>query len=158
MIFPYQTIHHQACKQIFDSNTPPYFDETEAPALTLWLKAKDEGRLAYASNLAEYFFVLYENDNVVACAGYYVTPHEMKANLVWGMVDRQNHGRGYGTELMNFRIAHIREHYPQHTIILDTSQYCFLFFEKLGFEVKGIVENGYAKGLHRYDMVLLPKA
>ncbi|MEZ4737035.1 MAG: hypothetical protein R3E79_58900 [Caldilineaceae bacterium] len=38
--------------------------------------------------------------------------------------------------------------------MLNTSQHSYGFFEKVGFVVESIVENGFAEGLHEYKMVL----
>ncbi len=70
------------------------------------------------------------------------------------MVDNQLHGHGIGKWFLLYRINYIREHCTTCNIRLDTTQHSRPFFEKYGFKVTKYTENGYAEGMHRYDMLL----
>ena len=54
--------------------------------------------------------------------------------------------------LLEFRIQKIQSLSPQAQIKLDTSQYSYLFFDKMGFKLTAITRDFYGKGLDRYDM------
>jgi ribosomal-protein-alanine N-acetyltransferase len=150
----YQASDREACLRIFDGNTPLFFDPSERESLLNWLQAKDEGRMAYASNLAEHFYVLELAGRVMGCAGVYIPGDEKLANMVWGMVERDLHKKGLGRELLVYRINIIQKEYPDCAIILDTTQHSYGFFERLGFRVTRITPDFYGPGLSRYDMVM----
>ena len=67
----YESSHHNACIEIFKSNTPLYFGEDEIQGLERWLESKDKGEFAYKNNEAEHFYVV-ENDaaEIVGCGGF----------------------------------------------------------------------------------------
>jgi [ribosomal protein S18]-alanine N-acetyltransferase len=153
-IRPYQKEDRAACIAIFESNAPLYFDPSELAVLENWLNGKDEGRHSYKENVVERFYVAEINATVVGCGGYYIPSAEQRGNMVWGMVDRQYHGQGIGKELLLHRMREIRELYPGCAISLDTSQYTYPFFMKLGFVVTKVQKDCYGPGLDRYDMEL----
>jgi predicted GNAT family N-acyltransferase len=72
--------------------------------------------------------------------------------MVWGMVGKIHHKKGYGKQLFEFRVKAIKERFPDHKIILDTSQHTYGFFAKLGYKVTKITPNAYGEGLDKYDM------
>lgn len=152
LIRPYAAADRKACLALFESNTPPYFAPEELPAFVRWLDAQDGGQLLYAENQAKPYFVAEINGKVRACGGLCVHRHTTQLILAWGMVAADLHRRGIGRALLLHRLQFAAHHYPDHTALLDTSQHSFPFFEKLGFEVIKITPNGYAPGLHRYDM------
>jgi ribosomal-protein-alanine N-acetyltransferase len=153
-IRPYQSTDSEACLRIFDSNTPKYFDPAERAFLENWLTGKDEKRNSYKDNRAEHFYVLEVKEEVIACGGFYIPNSKPVGNMVWGMVHSSLHKKGYGRALFNYRVQEIQSLYPDCSIILDTSQHTYLFFEKLGFKVTEIQKDAYGPGLDRYDMVL----
>lgn len=150
----YKAADRDACIAIFNSNVPLYFDATEIRGLHHWLNAKDRGELAYKTNKQEVYYVLEENGVVVGCAGYYIPESEARANMVWGMVQRNEHKKGFGSILLEYRIQQIKNTEPGLRITLDTSQHCNTFFEKFGFQTTKITPDGYGQGLHRYDMIM----
>jgi [ribosomal protein S18]-alanine N-acetyltransferase len=149
----YHSGDRRACIDIFNSNYPLYFDASELTYLENWLNGMDKGQLVYESNFKEYLYVAELNGMVLACGGYYITKTGKKAKMAWGMVHSDSHKKGIGKLLLEFRMKKIEELYPGHSIELDTSQHTFAFFEKLGFTIISIKENGYGPGLHRYDMI-----
>jgi N-acetylglutamate synthase-like GNAT family acetyltransferase len=150
----YTAADREACIAIFESNTPKYFDPAELEYLKNWLTGKDEARNSYKENKAEHFYVLENDEGVVACGGFYIPEKEQHANMVWGMVRNNLHKNGLGKLLFEYRIRQVQELYPGNGVILDTSQYTYPFFEKMGFKVTGVQKDSYGPGLDRYDMVL----
>ena len=105
----------------------------------------------------ETYFVLFNDFNLVACGGYGLNKSGTKVVLSWGLVHRQHHSQGYGSELLKYRIEHIKNNFSGVDIYLDTSQKTYKFFEKFGFVIEKITTNGYGVGLDRYDMILKVK-
>ena len=142
-IVPYESKYFENCIEIIQSNTPKYIDPSEHSDYKDYLLRNDET-----------YFVLFNDINLVSCGGYGLIKSRTKVVLSWGLVHSQHHNKGYGSELLKYRLNHIKNNYPDIEIHLDTSQKTYKFFEKFGFNVKQISKNGYGKGLDRYDMVL----
>jgi predicted GNAT family N-acyltransferase len=129
-----------ACLEIFDSNTPPFFDPSERPDFVNFLERQPCP-----------FFVLEQDGQVVACGGY-GTQENGDIVLAWGMVRHDLHKNGLGSLLLVKRIERILEENPQARIVIDTSQHSCAFFERHGFEITGQQDNYYGPNLHRIDM------
>ena len=142
-IVPYDSKYFENCIKIIQSNTPKYIDYSEHSDYEDYLSRDDK-----------LYFVLFKKSDIVACGGYGVNKSGTKVGLSWGLVHRQYHDKGYGSELLKYRLNHIKDNYPDIEIFLDTSQHTYRFFEKFGFIVKQISKNGYGEGLDKYDMIL----
>ena len=142
-IVPYDSKYFENCIKIIQSNTPKYIDDNEHSDYKNYLSRNDK-----------IYFVLFKNSDIMACGGYGVNNSGTKAGLSWGLVHSQHHNKGYGSELLKYRLNHIKINYPNTEIHLDTSQHTYRFFEKFGFIVEQILKNEYRVGLDRYDMVL----
>ena len=138
-IVPYDSKYFKNCIKIIQSNTPKYIDYSEHSDYEDYLSRDDK-----------IYFVLFEKSNIVACGGYGLNKSRAKVVLSWGLVHSQHHNKGYGSELLKYRLNHIKHNYPDTEIHLDTSQHTYRYFEKFGFNVKQILKNGYGKGLDRY--------
>lgn len=138
---PYTPADEAACLAIFDSNTPPFFDPSERDDLVNFL-----------ANLPCPFFVLEQNEEVIACGGYWKQENG-DIILVWGMVRRDLHKNGLGSLMLVKRIERILAADPQARIIVDTSQHTAAFFNRHGFKITGQQDNYYGPTLHRVDMV-----
>jgi N-acetylglutamate synthase-like GNAT family acetyltransferase len=88
----------------------------------------------------------------IACGGFYIVKDMPIANMAWGMVNKKNHRQGFGKQLFQFRVEQVNKLFPQHIIVLDTSQHTYNFFIQFGFSVTKITKDGYGPGLDRYDM------
>tara|TARA_B100001250_G_scaffold179995_1_gene154718 strand:+ start:224 stop:661 length:438 start_codon:yes stop_codon:yes gene_type:complete len=139
----YESKYFENCIEIIQSNTPKYIDPTEH------LDYKD-----YLLRNDKTYFVLFNHFNLVSCGGYGLNESQTKAGLAWGLVHSKYHNQGYGSELLKYRIEHIKNNFSGVDIFLDTSQKTYKFFEKFGFVVEKISKNGYGVGLDRYDMIL----
>jgi len=151
-IRPYSPADRAACLAIFEGNMPRYFVPEELPGFARWLDAQDAGRLAYPESLAEPYFVVENDGQVVACGGLGVLLDQPLLTMAWGMVRHDLHGQGIGRALLRHRLQLAETAYPSYAVVLDTSQHTYPFFEKLGFQVTKITPDGYGPGLHRYDM------
>lgn len=152
VIRQYKPTDRQACIEIFKNNCPDYFDPTEIDGLENWLNGQDKGEIIYKTSVADFFYVLENDKQIIACGGFYIVKDKLNANMVWGMVDKRYHRQGFGRELFQYRVAQIQKLFPKHSIVLDTSQHTYNFFTRLGFSVTKITQDAYGHGLDRYDM------
>jgi GNAT superfamily N-acetyltransferase len=136
----YNAADFESCLRIFDSNTPAYFAPHE--------------RLDFVAHFEEQqiYFVLEQDSLVVACGGL----EQVRAGiwvLTYGMVQRELHGQGLGTVLLEKRLEWLRGR-GANELHLDTSQHSRGFYARFGFIERGFIANGYGEGLDRFDMVL----
>lgn len=150
---PYRPDDRARCLDIFRSNCPPYFDPTEEALFTKCLDRLDLDQIIHPQAEASLFYVLVQGDTILACGGYYIARGQPVAAMAWGMVDRASQKQGFGSALLRYRIDHLRKHYPNHQLRLDTSQYTYPFFERFGFRVTKVTKDGYGPGLDQVDMV-----
>lgn len=151
-IRPYQAADHQRCMQIFETNIPKYFAVHEHKEFDDFLTAFDTGSRAFKDSKDETYFIIEDDGKIVGCGGYGLWTTVMEASMTWGMVDNSLHKNGYGKALLLYRLDELKRLHPEYKIVLNTSQHTYPFFEKLGFVITKITENGYEIGLHRYDM------
>ncbi len=153
IIRTYQPQDHTACDELFQGNTPRYFDPSELPDFELWLRGQDEGKLAYQQTGEEFYYVVELENKIVACGGFYIPKEGFQASMTWGMVAHDRHRQGIGKALLLHRIKEIETRYPQYAIVLDTTEFSCPFFEKQGFRITKITSDFYGKGMDRYDMI-----
>ena len=125
-IEPYQSKYFEDCIKILRSNTPKYIDPSEH---SMFMDYLSRDRITY--------FVLFDGLNLIACGGYGLNKQKTKAGLDWGLVQSKYHNKGYGSELLRYRLSHIQSNYPGIDIYLDTSQKTYKFYEKFGFKYCG---------------------
>ena len=140
----YRPGDRNACLAVFDSNVPDFFVPSE----------RDEFA-AFLDDLPGPYLVLADPAGaVVGCGGWAVEEGALHADLCWGMVHRDRHGEGLGRRLAEARIDAVRESGGVASVRLHTSQHTTGFYERLGFELAGVEDDGYAPGLHRCDLRL----
>ncbi|MEY5133530.1 MAG: hypothetical protein RLZZ198_1534 [Bacteroidota bacterium] len=155
-IRPYLPTDISNCLSIFDGNCPKYFDFSERDAFAHWLSFQElPDKNTYSFSALERYYVIEDNDNqMVGCAGYYVTMDEKEARFAWGMIRKELQHHGIGTYLAQQRIKEIKRTYPLAEITLATSQHTHLFYAQMGFEVLDIIPSGFAPNLDKYEMKL----
>ena len=134
----------EGCLAVFDSNVPEYFTPSERAEFA-----------AFLTDLPGYYFVLVASiGEVVGCGGYARSELPRTADLCWGMIRRDLHGRGLGRLLTHLRLEEVQNDPAVAAIRLHTSQHTKGFYARLGFRVTGVTPDGYAPGLDRCDMLL----
>tara|TARA_R110002072_G_scaffold237463_8_gene394836 strand:+ start:803 stop:1204 length:402 start_codon:yes stop_codon:yes gene_type:complete len=128
--------------ELFESNHPKYFAEHERPLFDKWLDNCNR----------EEYFVAIKDAEILACGGVFLDDRFNKAGLSWGMVHSDHHGKGIGREFTQFRVNKMKELFPKHPAMLETSQFTFGFYEKMGFTIKKIEANGFGGGFDKYSM------
>jgi len=154
MIRPYVAKDRTVCIQIFKSNCPKYFANSELADFEVWLNGQDQKKSAYLNSKVEKYFVIEEDKKVIGCGGYYIASDKLIASMAWGMIHHDFHKQGLGQQLFQFRLDEIKKAHPNYDVSLNTSQYTFRFFEQFGFKVTKIASDGFANGLDKYGMLL----
>ncbi|NNF38715.1 MAG: GNAT family N-acetyltransferase, partial [Gemmatimonadetes bacterium] len=112
----------EACLALFDSNVPDYFQ----------LGERSEFR-TFLDDLPGPYVVLRDGDGeVVACGGWAVSENGV-ADLCWGMVRGDLHGRGWGRRLTLARLRGIEATPGVRVVELRTSQHTDGFYRTFGF-------------------------
>jgi ribosomal protein S18 acetylase RimI-like enzyme len=126
----------EACLTLFDSNVPDYFHTGE--------RAEFE---AFLRELPGPYLVLRNDDGeVVACGGWAVGDGGV-ADLCWGMVRGDLHGRGWGRRLTRARLNGIDANGGVRAVELRTSQHTDGFYAGFGFRVVETKPDGFGPGL-----------
>ena len=139
---PYAAGDREACLAVFDSNVPRFFRTSERREFEDFL-----GRLP-----GPYVVLEDPPGTIVGCGGHAVDPADGTADLCWGMVRADLHGRGLGRLLTRLRINAAAADPAVRLIRLHTSQHTAGFYEREGFRVLRTTHDGYAPGLDRVDM------
>ena len=151
-IIPYSPEYRQGCIDAFISNIPKYFTEHEVNQYKEWLDYLEGISPDLYPGEENRYFVVLMNQQVIGCGGFGYNPATHKAILAWGLVHNDHHKQSVGSALLNHRLNQIGELFPEATILLDTTQHAYPFFERHGFVVEKITNDAYAPGMHRYDM------
>lgn len=139
MIRPYQEEDNASVIEMIKLLTPKYFDPSEEELLEKYLKQPDKN-----------CFVKVEDGMVMALCGYRIEGD--KGLLTWCLTDPKSHGKGYGTELVNFCKAQLQKDSKITKWDVWTSQFGDSFFARFGFETKIIQHNFWGQGLDLYLM------
>ncbi|MDF3029075.1 MAG: GCN5-related N-acetyltransferase [Fluviicola sp.] len=149
----YNPSDRDACMNAFKSNVPKYFTLEEVDEFERFLtKLADPEAIDNPP-----YYVMELDDKLIGCGGFGKKDGidgTACITFVWGLVSDEHHKKGYGEQLLKFRLTEIKSLFPNRQVILDTTQFSFSFFEKYGFKTVKITENSYGEGMHRYDMVL----
>jgi N-acetylglutamate synthase-like GNAT family acetyltransferase len=151
LIRPYTIADKEDCMTAFKSNMPQFFAPYELPDFENWLQRQETPKTT-----TEQYYVVEQNNTVIACGGYFIDMDKQNARMTWGLVHNSLHKQGIGKALFLHRVAVIKSVCSSCVIGLDTTQHSFPFFEKLGFNTIRITKDGYGPGLDRYDMEFHP--
>jgi ribosomal-protein-alanine N-acetyltransferase len=149
----YQAEDKKTCIELFKGNMPKYFAISELPEFELWLDAWERKKMQHRDPAVEQYFVIEVMNEVVGCGGYTKVNND-EITLTWGMISQSMHGKGIGKTLLQYRLGIVKSLFPNASVILDTTQLSYVFFERLGFKITGIIKDFYGQGLDRYDMKL----
>lgn len=153
-IRPYTISDKDECLLAFKSNMPIYFAEHEVPDFEIWLDRLNKQDAGDATSYDRHYYVGLLEGKIVGCGGFGYDKNKNEATLAWGLLHAHAQKKGFGKILLVYRLQCIRSLYPDCSVLLDTTQKTYAFFEGYGFVVEKITENSYAPGLHRYDMRL----
>ncbi len=131
-----------ACIAIFDSNIPQYFMAEERQEFEDWLDKEDR----------EVYYVMIDNDEIVACGGIYEDTEQNFVGQAWGMVLNSRHKQGYGKALTQHRIREMEERFSHLDQHLSTSQHTAPSYEKMGYTTTEVIKDGFGPGMDQYKM------
>lgn len=140
---PYTAERHDECIELFKSNVPKFFDASETDDYSNYLKQHG----------GEDYWCAFIQNQLVGAGGIFVRPNGV-GRLVWGMIRQDLHRKGYGKQLIVFRLKKLASIPGVETIQLDTTQYNPGFFRRFGFCEVSVKENFYCPGLHSHEMEL----
>lgn len=141
---PYVLSDRPSCFDVFDSNVPQYFTESERNEFATFLDSLPGPYLVVEDALGA----------VVACGGHARADDPGRADLCWGMVRGDLHGRGIGSLLTRARVRAALEDPAVQVIALNTSQHTLDFYRSMGFSLESAETDGYGPGLDRCEMRL----
>ncbi|MEE4895386.1 GNAT family N-acetyltransferase [Pseudomonas alliivorans] len=143
MLRPYLPADRDVCLEIFDSNTPRFFDPSERDKFARFLL-----------DPVGSYFVLERDGEVLACGGYLMLADPAMAELTWGMVAGNQHGNGLGRFLTLARLELMRPLPSVTHAYSNTSQLVQGFYSGLGFSVTRLRRDGHGKGIDSVEMTL----
>ena len=138
---PYEVTDRAECLRVFDSNAPWYFLPEERIPFERFL-----------DRLPGPYFVVVDEDDLIACGGHATGRVSGEADICWTMVRRDQHGHGVGNFLLTTCVCDILAIEDIQTVRLETSQHTFPFFQRWGFVVVERVPNGFGPGLDKIEM------
>lgn len=154
----YKIEDKNSCIELFKSNCPTFFDNSELQMFDKWLDHQADKNSIYKSpsysnsEKDAYYVIEILEFGIVGCGGFYILKEQNEARLAWGMIHAKFHRQGFGTALYNHRSDVIKRDWPNHLLTLGTSQHTYSFYEKMGLSVTATVKSGYGEDLDRYDM------
>ncbi len=146
----YHKNDYKTCMEAFVSNVPLYFTEDEIKDFAGFLNKMENNDTTERA----IYFVIEFNQRVIGCGGYGDKDGNKIISLVWGLIHREFHHKGFGKHLLQYRLEQIKNQYPDFPVVMDTTQYSYKFFERFGFHTTKITPDYYASGMHKYDMIL----
>ncbi|SFD70751.1 GNAT family N-acetyltransferase [Pseudoalteromonas denitrificans] len=137
----YTSEHRTKCVEVFDSNIGKYFDLSEREEFIAFLDSLNE---------SGDYYVYVKDNRVLACGGIGV--NSTVASLDWGVVHRDLHGQGLGTNLTDFRLVRLKANSAIDVVKIETSQHTEGFYKKRGFMTTKVVKNGFGEGIDCVSM------
>jgi ribosomal protein S18 acetylase RimI-like enzyme len=140
----YKRFDYPALHRIFLQNTPHYFDESQAKALS-----------AFMDRNAQNYHVLLIGNEVIGGGGYTIN-YFKTAVISWLMFVPQYQNRGLGTMLLRQIIKEIRSDKKSALVEALSTQRARGLFTKLNFTLVDVKPNFWADGLdlHKFQLKL----
>jgi len=142
LIRDYKVNDLDAVIEIFRSNIPKYFSDSE-----------EQGLRDFLVEFADLYSVVEENGEVVGAGGIGLNDDDT-VSLCWGMVHREHLGTGVGKILTQYRIERSREVFGDKPIVTSTSQLTEGFYEKFGLKTFERKKDAFGPGLDECKMRL----
>lgn len=141
MIRAFQHIDEKSLIEIMKLLTPDFFAPGELADFENYLKHE-----------IQHYFVFLIQDAVVAGAGINYFNSKKEVRISWDLVHPNYIGKGIGSKLLKHRLNFIKNHFPDYTIIVRTSQMSFGFYESHQFVLQEIKKDFWAPGFDLYQM------
>ena len=143
----YALADREGCLDVFDSNIPEFFSESEREDFVDFLQ-RLPGRYGVVVDSVD------SNERIVGCGGIAASLSDPQGvDLTWGWVHHSLHRQGIGRVLTRERLVWA-EQMPAVTVVyLNTSHLTEGFYETFGFRTIKRIPNGYREGLDRCNML-----
>lgn len=150
-IRPFAAEDAAACVALVAGHVPRFVQAAEVAEYADWLgRACGPG----AAEPCAYFVGEVPGDGIVAVGGLAIAETAPVATLCWGLVRADRRGRGYGREMLRFRLELAAARPGLSDVLLDTTTASRGFFLRVGFAETGCTPNGYGPGWDRHDLRL----
>ncbi|GAL35707.1 ribosomal-protein-S18p-alanine acetyltransferase [Vibrio maritimus] len=141
----YTVKDRDALVAILQSNCPKYFIESDKADL-----------LHFLDNYADENYLVAESEGrVVGCGGHYTK--DFLHGIAWVMFERKAIGHKMLLSVADSFYSEIEKRIKaeghMYDIQISTTQLMEKLFGRYGFKTMAIVNDGFGKGLHQYDMV-----
>ena len=143
MLRAYRTSDKLQLIKLLQLNTPTYFAASE-----------QEDFEEYLDKHSDNYYVIEVNEQIISCGGYNYDEDSTIGKLSWYIVHPNYQGKGYGKQIVQYCIKALKAQPSVKMISVRTSQLVYPFFEKLGFELKKVEKDYWAKGFDLYQMEL----
>jgi len=141
-IHPYASDDDDEIIELLRLNTPKYFAKSEQADL-----------LDYLTNHIDHYYIVEIDGRIMGCGGFNRSADDKSGVLSWDIIHPDSQGKGVGSELAKHRINAMRE-LGVENMGVRTSQHAYKFYEKMGFTLKEVVKDYWAKGFDLYNMDL----
>ncbi|MDB5263978.1 MAG: family acetyltransferase [Adhaeribacter sp.] len=143
MIRPYTSKDKGKLLQILRLNTPAYFHPSE-----------EQEYLYFLDHHREHYFVVANGGNILGAGGFNYAEGGKIARISWDLFHPAVQGKGWGSKLLQYRIATVAENPAVEIISVRTTQLVFRFYEKFGFALQETVKDFWAPGFDLYWLEL----
>lgn len=140
-IQPFQIKDISSVLHLIKLNTPDFF-----------AKEEEEDFIDFLKHQRTYYYVVKNNDEIMACGGFNFLENNTIARLCWDMVHPDYHGKGIGSALVQFRLEELMRIQPAVIVEVRTTQLANAFYEKHGFKCISIEKDYWAVGFDLYHM------
>lgn len=141
MIRPYLSSDKERLLEIFNLNTPNYFDENEVTDFVNYLKLR-----------AATYLTMEVDNTIVGGAGYYSNENDRSGRITWIFFDPHYSQQGLGKQMVEYCLSILKKDVSIDKFVVTTSQHAYGFFEKFGFILIHIKKDHWGKGLDLYEM------
>lgn len=142
LIHPFKTTDIDPLTGVFLQNIPKYFAQHELDEFLNYLQ----------SSHANTYFVIKKNDTIIGGAGYEIRKSDASGRINWIFLHPEFQNSGIGKEVVKQIILLLKSDRSINKLIIRTSQFAYVFFEKLGYKTILIEKDHWAPGLDLYLM------
>jgi ribosomal protein S18 acetylase RimI-like enzyme len=141
MIRPYKIEDKAQLIEIFNRNTPQYFDPKEVQDFE-----------AYLEKYPETYLTVLHDGKIVGGTGYYFKEEDNSGRITWIFFHPDSAGLGLGRLSVEYCMAILKTSPKVQKLVVTTSQLAFRFFEKFGYQLVQTEKDYWGQGLDLYLM------
>lgn len=120
----------EACLDIHRSNEPDYLEPGGI-----------HGFVEFLARGTSYYLVIEHDGKIIACGGLELAGDSDHATLVYGLVHRQFHGKGFGTTLLAARLSLLEHEGNSVPVWMSTSLAAVSFYGRFGFTLHSVTPD-----------------